>query len=190
MKNLFAALILVSVCLGGDPESVHGQNIPPLIGDQVGKPKITIPNPLNKQGQQKGGSNPSYSPSAQDTEIQSFLDTFVKSLAERDLAGIGACYSQQPELIVYWNSRELRGWELVQAHWQKVLGEIGAVKLTLNDPDIHVFGRFAWVTARYHREDMQGGKTCGEDGHVTFVLEKKRTQWLILHEHVSQAPGS
>jgi len=179
--SMLAITYLLLCCLG----FLHGQNIPPLIGDQVGKPKIAMPNPLGQQGQQRDGSNQSYSVSTQDMEIHGFLDGFVKNLADRDLERIGACYSQQPSLVVYWNAQELRGWEAVQAHWQKVLGEMGGVKLTLSDADIHVFGRFAWVIAKYHAESLEGGRPLRQDGHITFVLEKKRAQWLILHEHAS-----
>lgn len=190
MKNLCAASVLVIIYLLGGVSEIGGQNIPPLIGDKVGKPKIAIPNPLGQQGQQREGSNQSYSTSAQDAEIHSFLDGFVKSLADRDLEKISACYSQQPGLVVYWNSQEFQGWEAVQTHWQKALGEMAEAKWTLSDSNIHVFGRFAWVTAKYHRESLEQGKPLGEDGHATFVLEKKRAQWLILHEHVSQGSGS
>ena len=190
MRNLCTAFVLVVIYLLGGVCEVRSQNIPPLIGDKVGKPKIIIPNPLGQQGQQRAGSNQSYSTSAQDAEIHGFLDSFVKSLADRDLEKIGACYSQQPGLVVYWNSQELQGWEAVQTHWQKALGELGGAKWTLSDAEIHVFGRFAWVTAKYHRECPEQAKSPGEDGRVTFVLEKKRSQWLILHEHVSNRSGS
>jgi ketosteroid isomerase-like protein len=190
MRNHFTALMFATISLWGSIGVVHSQNIPPLIGDQVGKPKVAIPNPLNKQEQQTDNSNQTYSASAQDAEIHRFLEGFANSLADQDLEKIGACYSQQPGLIVYWNSQELRGWETVQARWQKTLSEVGGLKLTLNDPDIHVFGRFAWVTARYRKEGLQEGQAPGRDGHVTFVLEKKRAQWLILHEHVSEGVSS
>jgi ketosteroid isomerase-like protein len=190
MRNLCTASMLVVVYLLGSVCDVRSQNIPPLIGDKVGKPKIAIPNPLDRQGQQREGSNQSYSTSAQDAEIHSFLDSFVKSLADRDLEKIGACYSQQPGLVVYWNSQEFQGWEAVQTHWQKALDEMGGAKWTLSDSDVHVFGRFAWVTAKYHRESLEQGKPLRQDNHVTFVLEKRRAQWLILHEHVSQGSGS
>jgi ketosteroid isomerase-like protein len=190
LRNALAVLLVIGIGLVGGPNSMFCQNIPPMIGDQVGKPKIVVPNPLSQAGQQRDGTSQTYSTSAQDAEIHSFLDGFAQGLADRDLEKIGACYSQQPGLVVYWYSLELRGWEAVQARWQKTLSEMGSLKLTLNDPDIHVFGRFAWVTAKYHKQGLQGGNVPEQDGHVTLVLEKKRAQWLILHEHVSKGEGS
>ena len=190
MRNICSASMLVLLCLIDCLGEVYGQNIPPLIGDQVGKPKITIPNPLGQQGRQRDASGQSYSTSPQDAEIHEFLNGFVKNVADKDLEKLGARYSQEPAPVVYWDSREFRGWEAIQAEWEKLLGRAGGMKLTFKDLDIHVFGRFAWVTSTYLLENLEGGKPHELDGHLTFVLEKKRAQWLILHEHVSQASGS
>jgi ketosteroid isomerase-like protein len=190
MRKLCWTLMLVICSLLGHHCKAYSQNIPPLIGDQIGKPKITIPNPLGQQAHQRDASSQSYSTSPQDAEIHDFLNGFVKSVADRNLEKLGACYSQQPTPVVYWDALELRGWEAIQTEWEKLLGQTGGVKLTLKDLDIHAFGRFAWVTATYLRERIDAGSPHELDGHVTFVLEKKRAQWWILHEHVSQVSGS
>ena len=190
MRNLCTASLPFTVYLLGCLCNGYSQNIPPLIGDQVGKPKISIPNPLGQQGQRSDASSQSYSTSPQNAEIHDFLDAFVKNVAEKDLEKIGACYSQQPAPVVYWDSLEFRGWEAIQTQWQKILSDKGKIKLALNDLDIHVFGRFAWITARYQRESLEDEKRQGYEGHITFILEKKRAQWLILHEHVSQGSGA
>jgi len=189
MKRLYVALVLAALNGPGYSDAIYGQNIPPLIGDQVGKPKISVPNPLSQQGQQRTDAyNQSNSASIQDIEIHSFLDAFVKNVADKDLEKIGSSYAQQPDPVVYWDSHEFRGWEAIQAQWQRILTE-GGVKLTLNDLGIHIFGRFAWVTAGYRRENLRDGKSDVQTGHLTLVLEKKRTQWLILHEHLSPTTG-
>jgi ketosteroid isomerase-like protein len=187
VKKLYLALMIAVLSWPFCLDVIHCQNIPPLIGDQVGKPRISVPNPLSQSGQQTA-PNQSNSTSAQDIEIHTFLDTFVKNVADKDLDKIGGSYAQQPEPVVYWESHEFRGWEAIQAQWQKALAE-GAVKLTLNDMSIHIFGRFAWVTAGYRRENLRNGKSDVQMGHLTLVLEKKRTQWMILHEHLSPTTG-
>jgi hypothetical protein len=106
MRNLCTVSLLFTVYLLGCLCNGYGQNIPPLIGDQVGKPKISIPNPLGQQGQRSDASSQSYSTSPQDAEIHDFLDAFVKNVAEKDLEKIAACYSQQPAPVVIgtlWN---------------------------------------------------------------------------------------
>ncbi len=190
MRSICLRSMLVILGLIGCLRQAYAQNIPPLIGDQVGKPKITIPNPLGQQGRQKEASGQNYSLSPQDVEIHDFLNGFVKNVADKDLEKLGSRYSQDPAPVVYWDSREFRGWESIQIEWEKLLGQAGGMKLTFKDLDIHVFGRFAWVTSRYLLEGLEGGNPRELDGHVTFVLEKKRAQWLILHEHLSQASGS
>ena len=163
-----------------------GQNIPPSIGDKVGQPKVNIPNPLGRQGQQKSKeSAQSPGASSQDLEVRNFLNDYVKKFSSRNLEQIGAYYLQDPSLMVYWESKELRGWEAVQSELQKVFQKVDSFKLTLSDLDIHVFGRFAWATGNYRRESTEAGKSTAKEGRTTLVMQKMRANWYILHEHDS-----
>jgi ketosteroid isomerase-like protein len=118
-------------------------------------------------------------------EVRNFLTAYTDSLGNRDLEKIGASYLQGPTLVVYWQSQELHGWEAVQTQWEKVLQKPQGFKLKLSDIDIHVFGRFAWATANYQREILEEGKPISQEGHITYILEKKRANWYILHEHAT-----
>src|SRR5262245_19799388 len=93
----FAAL---SILLASQTEWLLAQNIPPMIGDHVGKPKLRIPNPL--EGAQKSGSQTSESSQsgqsvaspAGEREIQGFLENWRSVLSKKDAETLSRCYLQ------------------------------------------------------------------------------------------------
>lgn len=56
-----------------------------------------------------------------------------------------------------------------------------------NDERIHVSGDTAWVTATGSARPTKGGGASLE-WRYTGILEKRRGDWLIIHEHTS-TPG-
>ena len=87
---------LAALCmlLATEPARLAAQNIPPMIGDHVGKPKLRIPNPLGST--QTGGSQTSQSSQSGQTaasvvgerEIHSFLENWHSSLSKKDVEAL------------------------------------------------------------------------------------------------------
>lgn len=169
------------------------QNIPPMIGDHVGKPKLKIPNPL--EGASRGNSTSTASQGSQsgqagvsalgEREVQLFLEDWRSSLIKKDLEAVSRCYLQTDALRVYWESQEFSGWEPFRAEMGRRFASPESVQLELKEPHTSVFGRFAWVTARYSRQSWEDSTPKSQEGLITLVLEKRRSAWVILHQHAS-----
>jgi hypothetical protein len=169
------------------------QNIPPMIGDHVGKPKLKIPNPLESasgrsdtstasQGSQSGQAGAS---DVGEREVRSFLENSKSSLSKKDLEAVGRCYLQTDALRIYWDSQEFSGWEPFKAEMGRRFASPEGVQIELKEPQASVFGRFAWVAARYSRQSWEGSTPKSQEGLITLVLEKRRSAWVILHQHAS-----
>ncbi|MGH9427709.1 MAG: nuclear transport factor 2 family protein [Terriglobia bacterium] len=189
----FAALLIL---FAAQPARLPAQNIPPMIGDHVGKPKLRIPNPL--ESAQKGGSQTSQSSqsgqsvasAAGEREIHGFLENWRSSLSKKDVEALSYCYLQTEALRVYWESQEFSGWEPFKAEMQRRFASPEGVHLELKEPQTSVFGRFAWVTARYLRQTWTEATPKSQEGLITLVLEKRRSAWVILHQHASIASAA
>ena len=184
----FAAL---SILLAALPVRLPAQNIPPMIGDHVGKPKIRIPNPL-ESAQTKGSQTSQSSQSGQtagsaagEREVSGFLENWHATLSKKDVEALSACYLQSDALRVYWESQEFSGWEPFKAEMQRRFSSPEGLQIELKEPETSVFGRFAWVTARYVQQSWTEGTPRSQEGHITLVLEKRRSAWVILHQHAS-----
>jgi len=189
----FAALFIL---FAAQPALLPAQNIPPMIGEHVGKPKLRIPNPL--ESAQKGGSQSSQSSESGQTgasaagerEIHGFLENWRSSLSKKDVDALSYCYLQTEALRVYWESQEFTGWEPFKAEMQRRFTSPEGLQLELREPQAKVFGRFAWVTARYLRQAWTEASPKSQEGLMTLVLEKRRSVWIILHQHASIAASA
>ena len=157
-------LIALCVLLAAQPARFAAQNIPPMIGDHVGKPKIRIPNPLEST-QTKGSQTSQSSQSGQtagsaagEREVNGFIENWRSTLAKKDVEALSACYLQTEALRVYWESQEFSGWEPFKAEMQRRFTSAEGFQIELKEPQTSVFGRFAWVTARYVRQTWTAGK--------------------------------
>ena len=183
-----AALLILFVA---QPARLQAQNIPPMIGDHVGKPKLRIPNPLEST-QTRGSQTSQSSQSGQtpasvvgEREVHNFLENWRSSLSKKDVEALSSCYVQTEALRVYWESQEFSGWEPFKAEMQRRFASAEGFQIELKEPQISVFGRFAWVTARYVRQTWTDTTPRSQEGLITLVLEKRRSAWVILHQHAS-----
>jgi ketosteroid isomerase-like protein len=188
----FAALFIL---LAAQPARLAAQNIPPMIGDHVGKPKLKIPNPLASA--QTKGSQTSQSSQGQtgasapgEREVQNFLENWRSSLSKKDAEAVGGCYVQTEALRVYWESQEFSGWEPFKAEIYRRFASPESFQIELKEPQTSVFGRFAWVTARYARQIWTDATPRSQEGLITLVLEKRRSAWVILHQHASMTASA
>ena len=179
------------VLFAAQPARLAAQNIPPMIGDHVGKPKLRIPNPLGST--QTGGSQTSQSSQSGQTaasaagerEVHSFLENWHSALSKKDVEALSSSYLQSEALRVYWESQEFSGWEPFKAEMQRRFASPEGFQIELKEPQMSVFGRFAWVTARYVRQTWTDATPRSQEGLITLVLEKRRSAWVILHQHAS-----
>ena len=117
-----AALI---VLLAAQPARVAAHNIPPMIGDHVGKPKLRIPNPLGStqtpgsQTSQSSQSGQTPASVAGEREVHGFLENWRSSLSKKDVKALSVCYVQTEALRVYWESQQFSGWEPFKAEMQR-----------------------------------------------------------------------
>jgi ketosteroid isomerase-like protein len=189
--HFYLGLAALVVLLAAQPARLAAQNIPPMIGDHVGKPKLRIPNPLGST--QTGGSQTSQSSQSSQTtasaagerEVHSFLENWHSALSKKDVGALSSSYLQSEALRVYWESQEFSGWEPFKAEMQRRFASAEGFQIELKEPQISVFGRFAWVTARYVRQTWTDATPRSQEGLITLVLEKRRSAWLILHQHAS-----
>jgi ketosteroid isomerase-like protein len=164
---------------------MSAQNIPPMIGDQIGKPKISITNPLERAGQTTGQSSQSQATRSQESELRRFLESYTVSLSNKNLDELVRYYWHGPELIVFWNTLEFHGWDSFGGQLGRVLNSPAFRKFSLKDPDLHIFGRLAWITTECRLENADNSKPEDRNARLTLILEKRRNAWSIVHQHVT-----
>jgi ketosteroid isomerase-like protein len=170
---------------------ITAQNIPPMIGTQVGRPKISVPNVMGQAQTEKGYEAAQRAATANaEKELLGVLTNWQSQFSKKDLESLASFYLQSPELLVYWNGREFSGWESVRPELERQLATPEGFQLELKNPRIQVLGRFAWVTSGYERNYWAEGHPTKQEGNLTLILERRRTAWIILHQHASAISGT
>lgn len=178
--------LTLSLLILASPASSGAQNIPPFIGGGLNKPKVNFPNPLEqRETPRRRESAQRTAVIPQDTELRQLLDQLSLGYSSKNLDTLGTCYLQTEELKVYWESQEFRGWGSFKGGLEQIFNSSLTVKLELTAVETHVFGRFAWVTAHYSREQLKAGVPSSQQGRLTLILQKSKANWNILHEHSS-----
>jgi len=82
---------------------------------------------------------------------------------------------------------EYKGWTEYNSGAPTALGVFDTIKFTLHgDAKVHRAGSTAWGTATWSAEGkLKNGNGVSLEGRWTVIWEKKGSQWLIVHEHLS-----
>ena len=165
------------------------QNIPPLIGTEIKNPGIKFPNPMEQTGPQRQNDHGQQSPTkAQEVEINKFIEGLTSAYSNRNREIVVSAYAQDPGLIIYWNGKQLNGASQFKEALEGWLNQVDTLSIELQQLDTHIFGRFAWVASQCLVKTYKGSVESELEGTMTWVLERKRSAWVILHEHRTLLP--
>ena len=171
------------------PSHFLAQNIPPLIGTDIKNPGIKIPNPMEQTGTQRQSDHGQQSPTkVQENEIGKFMESLTSAYGSRNRELIVSSYSQDPGLIIFWNGMPLSGISIFSQSLNGWLAQSDTLSFELLQPDIHILGRFAWISSQCRVRSFKGGAESTLTGSMTWILERKRSSWIILHEHRTLLP--
>jgi ketosteroid isomerase-like protein len=190
MRSQSFLIIIIGLFLVTSLQTLTAQNIPPMIGNPIGKPKGQYPNPFERNQGQSGSESSQASSAASEKELAGFVESWKTEFSRKDLESLGSHYLQTPDLRVYWESHEFAGWESFKAELQRRLSAPEGFQIEIRNPEIRAFGRFAWITAHYFRQQWLDGRPSSHEGLMTLILEKRRSHWTILHQHGSSIPAA
>jgi uncharacterized protein (TIGR02246 family) len=125
-------------------------------------------------------------------EVKARFDAFNEAWKERDLSFIRDYYAHDPEMLLFFERRQLRGWERVETLYENMFAHAlpGSVKSTYSNVDVGARGDMAYVAANFHLQVTNPqGEESTDSGRVTVVFERREDRWIVVHRHTSfQAP--
>ena len=116
------------------------------------------------------------------------MESLSAAYGSRNRELVISAYAQDPGLIIFWNGKQLSGASGFSQALEGWLNQVDALSIELQHPDTHIFGRFAWVSSQCLVKAYKGGVESVLAGTMTWVLERKRSAWVILHEHRTLLP--
>jgi ketosteroid isomerase-like protein len=116
------------------------------------------------------------------------LQRVMNAWATLDPAKAAPFYARDAGLVFYdFLPRKYTGWAAYDKGVREGLKDARSLSLkVLNDANVHVSGNMAWTTATIDGDlALKDGSRVRLDGRWTTIWEKRGSEWLIVHEHVS-----
>jgi len=121
-------------------------------------------------------------------EFNTLIADYYKAWNTLNLDMPSKYYAKDPSLVFFDIApMEYKGWKEYQSGVRKLLEGYSAFKLMPNkDLLVTRKGKIAWTTLTFHISGkMKDGTALEVDGRHTAIWEKRKSNWLIVHEHVS-----
>jgi len=125
-------------------------------------------------------------------EVRARFDAFNEAWKARDMGFIRGYYDHSPDMLLFFERRQLRGWARVETLYENMFAHAlpGSVESTYSNVDVGAKGDMAYVAANFHlRVTNPQGERTTDSGRVTVVFERREGEWVVVHRHTSfQAP--
>lgn len=129
---------------------------------------------------------------AQSNDEQSIAqleDQFAEAWTKRDMKFVERYFSHDPELVWFFERRQLKGFGDVRKLYERMFNAASNVKRTLTNRVIRVYGDAAFSSANFRIEGVEAGKRVIDEGRISTFYAKQNDQWVAVHRHTSfQAP--
>jgi uncharacterized protein (TIGR02246 family) len=121
--------------------------------------------------------------------IAQLEDQFAEAWTKRDLKFVERYFAHDPDLVWFFERRQLKGFEEVRKLYQRMFSAASNVKRTLKNRVIRVYGDAAFSSANFRIEGVEAGKRVVDEGRISTFYAKQGGQWVAVHRHTSfQAP--
>jgi ketosteroid isomerase-like protein len=127
--------------------------------------------------------------SSDDSTFRKLTDDYCAAWSTGNTDNTGKFYAQDADLVFYdVTPFSYHGWkEYVPGVHKALLDSAAEVKLTAGkDLKVTRRGSVAWTTVPMHfYEKTKDGKLMQADLRYTGIWEKRGSNWLLVHEHIS-----
>jgi len=120
--------------------------------------------------------------------VRAVLDKLAEVYVTRDAAVLRATFAPDPDVVMYSPGTEARvGLSEIAAKAEGDWSKSDSASLTYGWTSVSAAGNVAWVATDADFTVKVGEQEKTIPARITFVLEKRGEQWLIVQAHYSFA---
>jgi ketosteroid isomerase-like protein len=122
-----------------------------------------------------------------ETAVKAALDKVAEAYAKRDIDGLLAGFASAPDVIMYGTGADEKriGREEIRVQAKRDWSQTEAAAFPYGSMSISAAGPVAWAAVDASFDVQAGGQALSFPARITFVLEQRGEQWLIVHAHFS-----
>ena len=122
-------------------------------------------------------------------QLRKRLQDILNAWSVLDPEAAGKYYAKDADLVFFEpNALEYKGWDAYYLGMKKLFANYQNLSIRLNDDaNVHFKGDLAYATATWDVEGTRTDTNAKEhmDLRWTVVLERRNSEWVVVHEHVS-----
>jgi ketosteroid isomerase-like protein len=116
-------------------------------------------------------------------------DEFAAAWEKRDLKFIEQYFSHDPNLIWFFERRQLKGIEGIRKMYERMFADTPNIKRSISNRVTRVYGNGAFSAANFRIESREAGKRIVNEGRISTFYARENDHWVVVHRHTSfQAP--
>jgi ketosteroid isomerase-like protein len=119
--------------------------------------------------------------------VKAVLDKVAEAYAKRDLALLRTAFAPDPDVVMYGTGADEKrvGLAEIQAQAERDWSQAEAATVTYGWTSVSAAGSVAWAATDAAFNLKAGGQEVTLPARITFVLEKRGEEWLIVQAHFS-----
>lgn len=122
-----------------------------------------------------------------ESEVKAVLQTMADAYAERDLRKLMRCFAPDVDAVLYGTGADEKriGPEEISVQVHRDWAQTEAATMVFASTSVSAAGTVAWAAIDGSFKLQAGGQNMNLPARITFVLEKRDGNWLIVHSHFS-----
>jgi ketosteroid isomerase-like protein len=123
-------------------------------------------------------------------KIETVLEALIEAYRTGDYDSLGRYVAPEITTVPADYAPPVQGWSNVKARYQQATANMVPAEMVRENTSIVRRGKTAWAVYQWRFAGLAGGQPIGAVGHTTLVLEKRKGNWVIVHNHTSALPTS
>jgi uncharacterized protein (TIGR02246 family) len=125
---------------------------------------------------------------AEQQKIKAVLDSYITSIETEDIDLYAKVLAHDADMVNFGTSEPpIVGWDSLKKVIEDQNAALSQTKITASDLMIHIAGNgnFAWATDLWEFKTTMGGQAIEIPIRCSWILEKRDSQWVVVHFHKS-----
>lgn len=126
------------------------------------------------------------------TAVEAVLADYITSVEKEDLENYTKIVDHSPEMMNFGAfGNPIVGWEALEKLMEGQNEALSDSKITASDVSIQIgpSGQLAWATSLWNFQAMMGEDPVEWPVRCSWILEKRKDRWVIIHFHKSVSAG-
>ncbi len=126
---------------------------------------------------------------SEEEKIEAVIAAVIEAYRKGDYATMGRYYAPEVSVVPSDYNPPITGWANVEPRYQQAYANVSGMELTRENTRIVRRDKIAWAVYQWRFAAIVGNQPLGAQGHTTLILERRKRDWVIVHNHTSALPA-